>query len=220
MAGYIRKLGNTRIIALSFLAIILTGSLLLMLPVSSANGHWTPFINTLFTATSATCVTGLVVYDTGTYWSVFGQIVILIMIQIGGLGLVTVISLFPILMKKKIGLSERELLMQSSGNLKIGGIVRLLKNIIKATAIFEGSGCILLAFRFIPKYGIGRGIYFSVFHAVSAFCNAGFDLMGNYSSLTSYEADPLVNITIMLLIISGGLGFFVSFFTIRKELRV
>src|SRR5574344_1382030 len=99
MAGYIRKLGNTRIIALSFLAIILTGSLLLMLPVSSANGHWTPFINTLFTATSATCVTGLVVYDTGTYWSVFGQIVILIMIQIGGLGLVTVISLFPILMK-------------------------------------------------------------------------------------------------------------------------
>lgn len=209
MSVLMRKLSNTRIIALSFIFIIFTGTLFLMLPVSSVSGKWTPFINALFTATSATCVTGLVVYDTGTYWTLFGQLVILTMIQVGGLGLVTVISVVPLLLRRKIGLSERELIMQSAGKMELSGTVKLIKGIIKTTFMFESAGSVFLAIRFIPRFGWGRGIYYSVFHSISAFCNAGFDLMGDFSSLTGYETDPVVNFTIMLLIISGGLGFLV-----------
>ncbi len=209
MSKWLNKVSYTRIIALSFFLVILSGSILLTLPIASAEGVWTPFYNALFTATSATCVTGLVVYDTATYWSLFGQLVILIMIQVGGLGFMTIISMFSIFLRRKISLNERKLLMQSAGNMRLSGIVRLVKGIVTCTAVFEVTGSVVLATRFVPQFGWGRGIYYAVFHAVSAFCNAGFDLMGNFSSFCAYEGDFLVSITLMLLIISGGLGFLV-----------
>ena len=207
-----RKLTYTQIIALGFFLIILTGGILLTLPISSRSGEFTPFLNALFTATSATCVTGLVVYDTFTHWSLFGQIVIICMIQIGGIGFMTIITMLSIFLKRKIGLNERKLLMQSAGSIQIGGVVALILRIIKGTIIFEGIGAILLSIRFIPEMGFVRGIYNAVFHAISAFCNAGFDLMGRFeqfSSLTRYSDDILVNLTIMSLIVIGGIGFIV-----------
>ncbi|MCI8326498.1 MAG: Trk family potassium uptake protein [Lachnospiraceae bacterium] len=209
---WLSSLSYTRTIALGFLGVILLGSLLLCLPISSRSGEWTPFLNTLFTATSATCVTGLVVYDTYTYWSVFGQCVILLMIQIGGIGFMTIITTFAIFRKKKIGLHERLLLKASAGNTRIGGMVKLAKQIIKGTLIFEGIGALLLAIRFVPGLGWISGIYYAIFHSISSFCNAGFDLMGRYerfSSLTGYETDVLINAVVMLLIIIGGIGFLV-----------
>lgn len=207
-----KKISTTRLIALSFLIVILTGSVLLCLPVSSQNGEWTNFIDALFTATSATCVTGLVVFDTYTHWSLFGQLVILVMIQIGGIGLMTIIIMVFIFLKRKISLHERLILMQSAGTVRISGMVKLVKRIVTGTLICEGAGALLLAVRFIPQMGFLLGVYYAVFHSVSAFCNAGFDLMGKYepfSSLTAYETDPLVSIVIMLLIIVGGIGFLV-----------
>ena len=207
-----RKLTYTQIIALGFFLIILTGGILLTLPISSRSGEFTPFLNAIFTATSATCVTGLVVYDTFTHWSLFGQIVIICMIQIGGIGFMTIITMLSIFLKRKIGLNERKLLMQSAGSIQIGGVVALILRIIKGTIFFEGIGAILLSIRFIPEMGFLRGIYNAVFHAVSAFCNAGFDLMGRFekfSSLTRYSDDILVNLTIMSLIVIGGIGFIV-----------
>ncbi|MGN0292063.1 MAG: TrkH family potassium uptake protein [Lachnospiraceae bacterium] len=209
---WVNSLSYTRTIALSFFCVILIGSILLCLPISSRNGEWTPFLNALFTATSATCVTGLVVYDTFTYWSLFGQLVILLMIQIGGIGLMTIITTFAIFRKKKIGLHERMLLKASAGNTRLSGMVRLVKRIILGTFIFEGIGALLLAIRFIPQMGWLKGAYYAVFHAISSFCNAGFDLMGCYeqfSSFTAYETDILVNVVVMLLIIIGGIGFLV-----------
>lgn len=209
---WINKLSYTRIIALSFLIVILIGTVLLCFPFSSKNGEWTPFLDALFTSTSATCVTGLVVYDTYTHWSLFGQLIILLMIQIGGIGLMTIISMFAIFTKKKIGLRERMILMQSSGNIRVSGIVKLVRRIVIGTCIFEGVGTIVLAFRFIPKMGFLEGLYNGVFHSISAFCNAGFDLMGKYqifSSFTGYQSDLFVNIIVMLLIVIGGIGFLV-----------
>ncbi len=207
-----KKISTTRLIALSFLIVILTGSVLLCLPFSSQNGEWTNFIDALFTATSATCVTGLVVFDTYTHWSLFGQLVILVMIQIGGIGLMTIIIMVFIFLKRKISLHERLILMQSAGTVRISGMVKLVKRIVTGTLICEGAGALLLAVRFIPQMGFLQGVYYAVFHSVSAFCNAGFDLMGKYepfSSLTAYETDPLVSIVIMLLIVVGGIGFLV-----------
>lgn len=207
-----KKISTTRLIALSFLIVILTGSVLLCLPVSSQNGEWTNLIDALFTATSATCVTGLVVFDTYTHWSLFGQLVILVMIQIGGIGLMTIIIMVFIFLKRKISLHERLILMQSAGTVRISGMVKLVKRIVTGTLICEGAGALLLAVRFIPQMGFWQGVYYAVFHSVSAFCNAGFDLMGKYepfSSLTAYETDPLVSIVIMLLIVVGGIGFLV-----------
>jgi trk system potassium uptake protein len=209
---WINNLSYTRIIAFSFLLVIVVGSIFLCFPFSSRNREWTPFIDALFTATSATGVTGLIVYDTFTYWSIFGQIVILLMIQIGGIGLMTIISMFAIFAKKKIGLHERMILMQSSGNMRISGIVKLVKRIIMGTVIFEGAGAVILASKFIPKMGFWEGLYNGIFHSISAFCNAGFDLMGKYeefSSFTGYETDMIVSITIVMLIIIGGIGFLV-----------
>lgn len=206
------KFSPTRLIALSFILVILMGTILLCLPVSSRTGEWNTPLNALFTATSATCVTGLIIADTYTNWSIFGQIVILLMIQIGGIGLMTIISMFFILAKKKLNLQERMLLMQAAGNIQVSGMVKLLKRILIGTAIFEGIGTLFLAVRFIPKMGIGQGIYYSIFHSISAFCNAGFDLMGKYtpfSSFTSYADDWLVNLTLASLIIIGGIGFLV-----------
>ena len=205
-------LTQTQFIAYGFLGMILMGSLLLMLPISSRTREASSFLNCLFTATSASCVTGLVAYDTWSHWSLFGQLVVLTMIQIGGLGFVTIGVFLSIVLRRKIGLKERGLMQESVNTLEIGGVVRLAQKIIIGTAIFEGTGAVLLAIRFIPQFGLARGIYYGIFHSVSAFCNAGFDLMGcqgPYSSLVNYYNDWLVNLTVMSLIVIGGIGFIV-----------
>lgn len=193
--------------------IILVGSILLALPVSTREGVWTPLTDCFFTATSATCVTGLIRFDTFTHWSLFGQLVILGMIQIGGIGFMTVAILALILMRRKIGLSERSLMQNSISAPQLGGIIHMTKFIALGTVAFEALGALLLSFSFVPRFGWKKGVYFSVFHSISAFCNAGFDLMGGttgqFSSLTGYVGDWYVNIVIMLLIFIGGLGFFV-----------
>ena len=202
----------TQVIAVGFLITILGGSLLLSLPAASADGRSISYINALFTATSATCVTGLIVVDTYTHWSIFGQIVIISLIQIGGLGFMTVITMFSLFIKRRISIHERKLLMQSAGAMQISGVIRLIKRILLGTLIFEGLGIILLSIRFCPEMGFWEGLYNGIFHSVSAFCNAGFDIMGKYgafSSLTKYRGDYLVNLTIASLIAIGGLGFIV-----------
>ncbi|MBO5030345.1 MAG: Trk family potassium uptake protein [Lachnospiraceae bacterium] len=205
------KKSTTRLIALGFALIILAGTLLLTLPVSNRSGHGS-FFDSLFTATSATCVTGLAVADTYQNWTLFGQIVILCLIQVGGLGFITIGAYISVLLKKRIGLQERQQLQESVNTLEIAGVVRLVRKIVQGTLCIELLGAALLAFRFIPRFGIANGIYFSVFHAVSAFCNGGFDLMGieeAYSSLTAFEGDAVVNLVIATLILVGGIGFIV-----------
>ena len=202
---------TTRVIALGFALIIAIGTLLLMLPISTRTGE-VNLLNALFTATSATCVTGLIVADTYQNWTTFGQIVIISMIQIGGLGFMTIGVYISVLLKKRIGLQERENLHESVNTLEIAGVVKLAKKIVQGTLIIEGIGALLLATRFIPAFGAARGIYYSVFHSISAFCNAGFDLMGiqgEYSSLVHFEDDIIVNMTVMSLILIGGIGFIV-----------
>lgn len=202
----------TRKLAVGFALIILAGSLILMLPIASREREWTSFLDALFTATSATCVTGLVVADTYQHWSLFGQLVILTLIQIGGLGFITIGAYISVLLKKKIGLRERTAIHESISTIEIAGVVRLVKRIIQGTLFFELIGAALLSVRFVPQFGAARGIYFGIFHSISAFCNAGFDLMGireEYSSLVAYEGDVLVNLTIMGLIIVSGIGFLV-----------
>ncbi len=207
-----KRISNTALIALSFLCIIVTGAVLLTLPIASRAGTWTPFLDALFTATSATCVTGLIVVDTCVHWSLFGQLVIITMIQIGGLGLMTLMASLALLMKQRIGLKGRQLVLQSSGNLQYGDLTKVLKHILVGTVIVETVGAVLLAVRFCPQMGFVRGVYNAVFHAVSAFCNAGFDLMGKYQpfgSIACYADDPLVMLTLAALIIIGGIGFIV-----------
>lgn len=206
-----KKQSTTRSIALGFALIIFVGALLLTLPIATRTGE-VDFIESLFTATSATCVTGLVVADTYQNWSIFGQIVIITMIQLGGLGFMTVGVYISVLLKKKIGLQERESIHESVNTMETAGVVRLVKKIVQGTFIIEGIGAILLATRFIPRFGVRRGIYYSFFHSISAFCNAGFDLMGiegEYSSLVAFEDDIIVNVVVMLLILIGGIGFIV-----------
>lgn len=217
------KLTTTQVIAVGFLGIILIGTLILMLPIASKSGAATGFVTALFTATSATCVTGLVVVDTYTHWSVFGKCIILLLIQIGGLGFMTIGVFMAIFMKKHIGLKERGILQESMNTLQIGGIVKLVKKVTVMTFAIEGAGAILLSIRFIPEMGWWEGIANGIFHSISAFCNAGFDLMGKkeqYSSLVAYAGDGLVNITIMLLVIIGGIGFLVWDDLMKKKLRV
>ena len=216
-------LSQTQFIAYGFLAIILTGTFLLMLPLSSRSGEASGFLNCLFTATSATCVTGLVAYDTWSHWSLFGQLVILAMIQTGGLGLVTIGVFLSIVLRRKIGLKERGLMQESINALQIGGVVRLAKRIVVGTAVLEGAGAVVLALRFIPEYGAARGIYYGIFHAISAFCNAGFDLMGfqgPFSSLVHFYDDWVVNLVVMSLIVIGGIGFIVWDDISRNKFRV
>ncbi len=211
------------VIALGFAAIIALVTLLLMLPASSRAGTWTDPLTALFTATSAVCVTGLVVVDTATHWSVFGRCVLLAGIQIGGLGVMTVIALAAMMMNRRIGLRQRTLLVESVATLHIGGIVRLVRRALYGTLLLELGGALLLALRFVPLLGPGRGVFYAVFHAVSAFCNAGFDLMGTvtgpFSSLESFVSDPLVNLVAVSLILLGGLGFFVWDDLIENKFR-
>ena len=208
-----RRLSHIQFIALGFFIIVAVGTLLLTLPFSTRDGKGASFISALFTAVSSSCVTGLVLHDTATYWSLFGQIVIIALIQLGGLGFMTV-TLFAVgLFKKQTGLRERALLAESINTESLGGMRRLVRIIITGTAIIELGGAALLSIRFIPLLGTLKGIYYSLFHSISAFCNAGFDLFGSYSgeysSFTAFSDDILVNTTIMLLIIIGGIGFLV-----------
>lgn len=217
------KLTQTQMIVVGFMLIILTGSLLLMLPWASRSHEVTPFLDTLFTATSASCVTGLVVVDTWSHWSMFGQVIILILIQVGGMGFMTLGVFMAILLRRRIGLKTRGVLQESINSLQIGGIVKLAKKIIQGTVFFESVGALILMYRFIPKVGMARGIWYGIFHSVSAFCNAGFDLMGYmepYESLCGYAGDWLVDLTIMSLIIIGGIGFFVWDDIATKKLKV
>ncbi len=207
-----RHLSQTQFIAYGFFAIILIGALLLMLPIANRGGKNLGFINCLLTATSATCVTGLVAADTWSQWTLFGQMVILAMIQIGGLGFITIGVFVSIILRRRVSLKARGLMQESMNTLQIGGIVRLAKKIVQGTILFEGAGAVLLSIRFVPEFGFFRGVYYGIFHSISAFCNGGFDLMGirePYSSLTYYAGDWLVNFTIISLIVIGGIGFIV-----------
>ncbi|CAM4406757.1 TrkH family potassium uptake protein [Paenibacillus macerans] len=198
-----------QILVLGFALIILLGSLLLMLPISSAAGETLPFVDALFTATSATCVTGLVVVDTGTYFSTFGQIVIMLLIQVGGLGFMTMATLFSLVLKRKISLKDRLILQEAMNQNTMEGIVRLIRKVLLYSLVIESCAALLFAIRWAFDMPLGRALYFGVFHAVSMFNNAGFDLFGEYRSLTLYVADPLVNFVAMFLIVSGGIGFIV-----------
>ncbi|MEA4816433.1 MAG: potassium transporter TrkG [Lachnospiraceae bacterium] len=208
----IKQWSAVRILAVGFAFIIFVGGVFLSLPIASRSGAGISFLNALFTSASATCVTGLVVYDTWTQFTWFGQAIILLLIQIGGLGFMTVAILFSLAVGRRIGLLERSLLAEAVSSMQLGGVVRLVRRTLIGTAVFEGLGAAALAIRFIPLFGVGRGIWFSVFHSVSAFCNAGFDLMGalkEYSSLTYFAGDFLVVVTVAMLIIIGGIGFVV-----------
>lgn len=208
-----RSLNATRLVAGSFALIILAGTLLLTLPAASRDGQSAGVFTALFTATSSSCVTGLILVDTWTQWSLFGQAVILCMIQLGGLGFMTVITLFSFALHRRIGLSER-LIMVSTLNLNdLDGVVRMVRHALMGTFLLEGVGAALLSIRMVPDFGLLRGVWHAVFHAVSAFCNAGFDLLGGkfgaFSSLAGYHGDPLVLGTTAALIVVGGVGFFV-----------
>lgn len=206
-----KKLSPARILILGFATVILLGTFFLSLPLASRNGQATAGLDALFTATSAVCVTGLVVVDTGTHWSVWGQLVIMLLIQIGGLGFMTVATLFALLLGRKIGLRERLLLQEALNKVSVQGVVRLTRSIIFTTVGIELSAVLILSLRWIPEYGVRQGLWFGLFHAVSAFNNAGFDLFGQvygpFSSITPYAENPLVTLTISTLFILGGLGF-------------
>ena len=204
-----KKLTSSQIIILGFSGVIALGTILLMLPVSCQGRHMTPFVDALFTATSAVCVTGLIVHDTATYWSSFGQTVILLLIQIGGMGVITVAASITMVSGRKISLMQRSTMQEAIAAPKVGGIVRLTGFIVKATLLLELLGALVMAPVFCRDFGL-RGLWMALFHSVSAFCNAGFDLMGiraPFSSLTTYASQPIINLTIMLLIVTGGIGF-------------
>lgn len=204
-----RKLSSSQIILFGFAGVILAGTLLLLLPFATNSGEGATFWDALFTSTSAVCVTGLIVQDTATYWSGFGQAVILLLIQIGGMGVITVAAAITMASGKKISLMQRSTMQDAISAPQVGGIVRFTGFILKGIFLFELLGALVLMTVFVPEYGV-KGIWLAVFHSISAFCNAGFDLMGTnspFSSLTAYAAHPVVNITVMLLIVIGGIGF-------------
>ena len=195
------------VLPFGFIVVILTGALFLMLPFSSKSGASISFLNAVFTATSATCVTGLVVVDTGTHFTLFGQIIVLLLIQIGGLGIMTMSMILFSFTGRKISLHDRMSMAEGLGESRLQGVVRLTRGALLVTGIIELLGAILLSVRFIPQYGVSKGIWYAVFHSISAFCNAGFDLIGGYRSFTGYSQDPYMLFVIMGLIVAGGLGF-------------
>lgn len=221
-------MGWAQLIALGFALLILVGTIILCLPISSSSGRFTSPIDAAFTAVSASCVTGLITLDTATHWNTFGQIVILVMIQIGGIGFMTTAVLLSLIFKKAMTPKDRMLVANSYNLNSYDSISELVKRIIVGTLSIEGAGAALLAIRFIPDFGVAEGIYKSIFHSVSAFCNAGFDIIGtepDITSLSHYATDPLVNITLALLIILGGIGFLVwsdiiNFASRRRKLSV
>lgn len=207
----INNMQSTQIMVIGFASVIIIGALLLNLPISTRSGESIGLLDALFTSTSAVCVTGLIVADTATYWSLFGQIVIITLIQIGGLGFMTITTLFALITKKRINLKERLLIQESLNQMDLSGLVKLTRYVLLTTFLIEGTGALMLSTVFIPQFGFLKGSWYSIFHAISAFCNAGFDLMGSvsgpFSSLTSYVNNFTITITISLLIILGGLGF-------------
>ena len=218
----LRKVSVFQTITFSFFLVILLGSILLCLPVSWAGEGRCSFLDALFTSSSAVCVTGLVVHNTATYWSLFGQSVILVLIQIGGLGVITVVIALSIFSGKRIGLRQRNLMQNAVNAHQIGGIIRFTRFLLLFTILTESLGAVLLSPVFIRKEGLAEGIRRSVFHSVSAFCNAGFDILGDktsYVSLMDYKGDILLNLVIMALIVIGGLGFFTWDDLIRKRFR-
>lgn len=203
------NLSPTRVIALVFLAIILVGTCLLMLPAASQSGESSAFLDALFTATSATCVTGLVPFDTGAGWSTFGHVVILCMIELGGLGFMSAASLFVFLLRRKVGLRQRMVMAQALSLNDMEGVVNLQKWVLGGSLSIQLAGAVVLMLRFLPQFGWGKAAWYGVFHSVSAFCNAGFDIFGTGNSLIEQNTDPVVLITLMVLITVAGLGFFV-----------
>lgn len=211
-----------QILVLGFASIILLGSLLLMLPVANTNGETLPFIDAFFTATSATCVTGLVVRDTGLDFTVFGQVVIMILVQVGGLGFMTMATLFSLVFKRKISLKDRLILQEAMNQNTMEGIVRLIRKVLLYSLVIEACGALVYAVRWSFDMPMGRALYYGIFHAVAMFNNAGFDLFGEYRSLTGFVADPVVNFVTMFLIVTGGLGFIVlsDLFEFRSRRRL
>jgi|SRR5690554_3088998 len=200
-----RALNPARVLVFGFLALIVVGALLLRLPQATVEGL--SFLEAFFTATSAVCVTGLAVVDTGTAFTTFGQVIIMLLIQIGGLGFMTMATLIFMLLGKKISFRNRLLIQESLNQLTVAGVVRLVRTILLYTLVVEGVAALILGARFAPDMGLLQGLYYGIFHSVSAFCNAGFDIMGNFTSLTAYSGDLVVNIVIMSLFVGGGLGF-------------
>ncbi|MCL4439716.1 MAG: TrkH family potassium uptake protein [Firmicutes bacterium] len=215
--GLLNKLTPAQILVLGFAAVILMGGLLLTLPIASTSGQATSFVDALFTSTSAVCVTGLVVVDTGTHWTVFGQVVIMLLIQVGGLGFMTVGTLFAMLLGKRINLKSRILIQEALNNLRIEGIVRLVRYVLMVTFTVEGTAALILAVRWSFDMPWKKALYFGIFHAVSGFNNAGFDLFGDFRSITGYVDDITVNLVIAGLIIIGGIGFVVIADTIQHR---
>lgn len=203
------RLSPPQILVMGFGAIILLGTMLLMLPISNTTGEPLNFMDALFTATSATCVTGLVVVDTGTFFSSFGQVVIMLMIQIGGLGFMTMATLFALVLKRRISLKDRLVLQEAMNQSSMEGIVRLIRRVLLYSLVIEACGATLLTIRWAFDMPFGKALYFGIFHAVTMFNNAGFDLFGDFKSLTGFVYDPLVNFVVMFLIVSGGIGFIV-----------
>lgn len=203
------RLNAVQTLTAGFALLILAGGCLLTFPFTSRSGQALPFADALFTAASASCVTGLSLFDTAGQFTLFGQVVLLLLIQIGGLGFMTVSTLVSVLLRQRVSLHRRAVLMDTVGALQLGGIVRLTRRALRVTAVCEGTGALLLTLWFCPRYGLGKGLWMSVFHAVSAYCNAGFDLLGTGASLTAEAGEPLLNIVLMALIICGGLGFLV-----------
>jgi trk system potassium uptake protein TrkH len=216
-----KHFSTSKKLVLGFLSLMLLGSILLSLPISSSNHLHTPIIDCIFTSTSSICVTGLVILDTGTHWSVFGKIIILLLIQTGGIGFMSLATFILLLTRKKITIQNRVILKDSYNFAQTGGIVRITKHILIFTFATELLGTVLLMFTFIPQLGVAKGIGTSIFHSISSFCNAGFDIMGNFSSLTSYVSSPYILIVTMFLIVVGGLGFFVmeDLLIKRKKLK-
>lgn len=210
-------LNTAEILAVGFAAVIFIGAILLTLPIASQNGQSVGFVNALFTAASAVAVTGLVVVDTLTHWSTFGHVVILILIQIGGLGFILMGTLVALVLGRRISFRQRVVMQEAMNKITMNGVVRLAKYVLILTFAVEGIGALILATRFIPIYGWGTGIWYSIFHSISAFCNAGFDLIGNFQSLTPFVEDPIISMTVALLIIIGGLGFVVIFELIERK---
>lgn len=202
-----KRFTPAQVLVLGFALLILAGGFILSLPISSATGQPIHFIDALFTSTSAVCVTGLVVVDTGTRYSILGQVVILLLIQIGGLGFMTMATLFALIMRKRIYLKERLIMQEAYNQLTVEGVVKLASRVLLITVLIEGVGAIILGLRWSAEYGLARGFYYGLFHSVSSFNNAGFDLFGGFRSLTLYKSDFTVNLVVSFLIILGGIGF-------------
>lgn len=198
---------GVQILTIGFIILILIGSIVLSLPISSVTGEYTNYLDSLFTSTSAVCVTGLVTLNTGAYWSIFGQVVIITLIQIGGLGFMSITAFVAMLLGKKITLKDRLYIQESMNTFEIQGIAKMVKYVVKFTFSVELIGAVLLSFKFIPEYGLRKGIGFSLFHSISAFCNAGFDIIGDGNSMVSQSNSVLLLMVLSLLIIVGGLGF-------------